>query len=75
MAKMAEPAYQEFGGNEEKTKEEFFAPIRRLAFVAVVVSTMTTFALTVTVPMAYNYVQYVHSMLDSEVEFCKVGKW
>lgn len=46
--------------------------MRRVAFVAVVVSTVAVIASVVTLPMLYNYVQNFQSHLMAEAEFCKV---
>ena len=46
--------------------------MRRVAFVAVVVSTAAVIASIVTLPMLYNYVQSFQSHLIIETDYCKV---
>ena len=46
--------------------------MRRIAFVAVVVSTVAVIASVVTLPMLYNYVQSFQSHLMVETDYCKV---
>lgn len=50
-----------------KEAEQF----RRFAFVGVVFSTIAIAITIVSVPMIYNYVQTVQSVLQSEMDFCK----
>lgn len=52
-----------------KEAEQF----RRLAFVGVAFSTISIIIAVVSVPMIYNYVQAVQSVLQNEVDFCKVS--
>lgn len=46
--------------------------MRRIAFVAVVVSTVAVICSVVTLPMLYNYVQSFQSHLMVETDYCKV---
>lgn len=46
--------------------------MRRIAFVAVVVSTAAVIASVVTLPMLYSYVQSFQSHLMVETDYCKV---
>ena len=46
--------------------------MRRVAFFAIVVSTVAVIASIVTLPMLYNYVQSFKSHLIVESDFCKV---
>lgn len=46
--------------------------MRRIAFVAVVLSTVAVIASVVTLPMLYNYVQSFQSHLMVETDYCKV---
>ena len=57
---------------ELAAKWEEEAGMRRIAFFGVLAATTTAFLLVITVPMAYNYAQQVHSVLQSEIDFCKV---
>lgn len=45
--------------------------MRRIAFAAVVVSTVAVIASVVTLPMLYNYVQSFQSHLMVETDYCK----
>lgn len=44
--------------------------IKRLAFYAITISLIATITAIILVPMLYNYVQFVHSSLDNELDFC-----
>lgn len=46
--------------------------MRKVAFCAVVVSTVAVMSSVVTLPMVYSYVQSLQSHMMAEVEFCKV---
>lgn len=46
--------------------------MRKVAFVAVVVSTAAVVVAIITLPMLYNYVQNFQSHMMAEAEFCKV---
>jgi len=62
----------------EHVKEtEEHRQMRRIAFVAVVVSTVAVIASVITLPMLYNYVQSFQSHLMVETDYCKVscGLW
>ena len=48
--------------------------MRRIAFVAVVVSTVAVIAAVVTLPMLYSYVQSFQSHLLVETDYCKVSE-
>uniref|UniRef100_A0A0K0DDH7 Col_cuticle_N domain-containing protein n=1 Tax=Angiostrongylus cantonensis TaxID=6313 RepID=A0A0K0DDH7_ANGCA len=43
----------------------------RVAFVGVAVSTVATLVCVITVPLLYNYMQHMQSLMQSEVDFCK----
>lgn len=45
--------------------------MRRVAFIAVVVSTTAIVASTITLPLVYNYVQSLQSHLAGELHFCR----
>uniref|UniRef100_A0A914H3E3 Nematode cuticle collagen N-terminal domain-containing protein n=1 Tax=Globodera rostochiensis TaxID=31243 RepID=A0A914H3E3_GLORO len=45
--------------------------MRRLAFFCVSISVAVTFLGTFLVPFLYNQIQYVHSMAQDEMEFCR----
>lgn len=46
--------------------------LRKLAFLGVALSTVATLVCVISVPMIYNYMQHVQSVLQNEVDFCKV---
>ena len=45
---------------------------RRVAFVAVALSTVTMLACVVLLPLSYQYIQQIHSSMTHDVEFCRV---
>lgn len=47
--------------------------IRRTAFIAVAVSTMTVLCCIVLAPVTYQHIQRVQSILNSDMDFCKVN--
>lgn len=46
--------------------------MRRIAFCAVVVSTVAVVSVVVALPMVYSYVQSIHSHMMLEFDFCRV---
>jgi hypothetical protein len=46
--------------------------LRRVAFCAVVVSTVAVVASVITLPLVYNYVQALQTHMMAEMEYCKV---
>ncbi|CAJ0583455.1 unnamed protein product, partial [Mesorhabditis spiculigera] len=46
--------------------------LRRVAFIGVSISTVATLLCMVSVPMFYNYLQQMQSMMQGEVNFCKL---
>ncbi len=46
--------------------------MRKVAFFAVVVSTVAVMASVVTLPLVYNYVQSLQSHMMAELDYCKV---
>ncbi|PIO77586.1 nematode cuticle collagen domain protein [Teladorsagia circumcincta] len=45
--------------------------LRRAAFVGVTLSTATTVLCILYVPLLYNYMQEMHTILQNEIAFCK----
>ncbi|PAV78469.1 hypothetical protein WR25_09542 [Diploscapter pachys] len=45
--------------------------LRRIAFVGVAISTIATVICVVSVPMLYNYLQQMQSVMQAEVDFCR----
>lgn len=47
---------------------------RFVAYSAVTFSVVAVLSVCITLPMVYNYVQYVRRQMHSEVNYCKVGR-
>lgn len=47
------------------------ASIRRVAFAGVTLATVATLVCVLSVPMLYNYMQHMQSVMQNEVDFCK----
>ncbi len=56
----------------EETRDQQY--LRKIAFFAVVVSTVAVIGCVVTIPLLYTYVQQLHSHMLAEVGSCKVGR-
>lgn len=56
---------------DAKDTEQQYRRMRRIAFLAVVVSTTAIVASTITLPLIYNYVQSLQSHLAGELQFCR----
>ncbi len=65
-AKMAD------SGKSAETELEY-QHMRRMAFLAVLVSTVAVVAAVVTLPMVYTYVQSLQTHMMAELDFCKVN--
>lgn len=48
---------------------------RRVAFVAVALSTVTMLACVVLLPISYQYIQRVQSSITNDIEFCRVSSF
>ncbi len=59
--------------DDELLTQEDYGQMKRVAFMAVVVSTVAVTAAVVTIPLIYNYVQNLQSAMVSEVDFCKAS--
>uniref|UniRef100_A0A914RFN2 Nematode cuticle collagen N-terminal domain-containing protein n=1 Tax=Parascaris equorum TaxID=6256 RepID=A0A914RFN2_PAREQ len=57
----------------ERKESDEHRHMRRIAFVAIVVSTAAVIASVVTLPMLYSYVQSFQSHLIIEADYCKVS--
>ena len=64
-------AYQNMDSEMAKKYREA-ENLRKVAFVGVAVATVATLICVVSLPMVYNYVQYVHIILQNEADFCRV---
>lgn len=52
-------------------EDDQYRHMRRVAFLAVVVSTVAVMASVITLPLVYNYIQALQSHMASELDFCK----
>ncbi|VDN33594.1 unnamed protein product [Cylicostephanus goldi] len=57
--------------DDVKRLEAEAVTLRRVAFVGVAISTVATLVCVVSVPLLYNYMQHMQSIMQSEVDFCK----
>jgi len=57
---------------DDKTIRKFHEAetLRRVAFIGVTISTIATLTCVIAVPMLYNYMQHVQSVLQNEVDYC-----
>ncbi|VDK80139.1 unnamed protein product [Cylicostephanus goldi] len=58
--------------HDEKHWEAKAQSLKRIAFLGVSLSTVATLICIISVPMLYNYMQHVHSVMRNEVDFCKL---
>uniref|UniRef100_A0A915Q6G8 Nematode cuticle collagen N-terminal domain-containing protein n=1 Tax=Setaria digitata TaxID=48799 RepID=A0A915Q6G8_9BILA len=54
-----------------KKRQQEAENLRRVAFYGVALSTIASLICALTVPMFYNYLQHVQSVMQNEVDFCK----
>ena len=66
------PDYEKYSEGDDPYAEH--RHMRRVAFFAVVVSTVAVMATVITLPMVYNYVQSLQTHMMAELDFCKVHK-
>lgn len=45
--------------------------LRWIAFCGVTMSTVATLSCVISVPLLYNYLQHVQSVMENEVKFCR----
>ncbi|KHJ92823.1 nematode cuticle collagen domain protein [Oesophagostomum dentatum] len=57
-------------GDLKQLESEAIA-LRKVAFFGVAISTVATLLCVVSVPMLYNYMQHMQSVMQNEVDFCK----
>jgi hypothetical protein len=60
-----------YDSEQKEAEPDMIRQMRRVAFTAVVFSTVAAFAAIVTLPSLYSYIQHVNSQLDNEMNFCK----
>ncbi|VDK56152.1 unnamed protein product [Anisakis simplex] len=67
------PDFTEMGEDMNgKDKEIQANALRRVAFFGVTLSTIATLTCAISVPMLYNYMQQMQSVMQNEVDFCKL---
>ncbi|VDK30182.1 unnamed protein product [Gongylonema pulchrum] len=54
-----------------KQRQQEAESLRRVAFCGVALSTIASLLCALSVPMFYNYLQHVQSVMQNEVDFCK----
>lgn len=54
-----------------KKKQQEAENLRRVAFYGVAFSTIASFVCALSVPLFYNYLQHIQSVMQNEVDFCK----
>ncbi|KAK5964165.1 Nematode cuticle collagen domain protein, partial [Trichostrongylus colubriformis] len=57
--------------DDAKRLEAEAVTLRRVAFFGVAISTVATLVCVISVPLLYNYMQHMQSVMQSEVDFCK----
>uniref|UniRef100_A0A0R3S7D7 Col_cuticle_N domain-containing protein n=1 Tax=Elaeophora elaphi TaxID=1147741 RepID=A0A0R3S7D7_9BILA len=57
--------------NDLASQQNEAQAMKRTAFFGITVSTVATLTAIIAVPLLYNYVQYVQSSLEVEVNYCK----
>ncbi|VDL71165.1 unnamed protein product [Nippostrongylus brasiliensis] len=57
--------------DDAKRLEAEAVALRRVAFFGVAISTVATLVCVISVPLLYNYMQHMQSVMQSEVDFCK----
>jgi hypothetical protein len=65
LLQMSSEKYETFDRQQEADS------LRRIAFFGVAVSTIATLVCVISVPMLYNYMQHMQSVMQNEVDFCK----
>ncbi|VDN84621.1 unnamed protein product [Brugia pahangi] len=55
-----------------KDREQECKNLKLVAFIGVAMSTIATLVCVISVPLLYNYMQHMHSVMQSEVDFCKL---
>lgn len=58
---------------DAKERQALAEKLRRTALAGVTVSSIAAVLCALSLPMVYNYLQHVQSILQNEVDFCKVS--
>jgi hypothetical protein len=56
---------------EYMSSEAYMRHFRRVAFIAVALSTVTMLGCIVVMPLSYQYIQRVHSSVTNDIDFCR----
>ena len=64
-------SYDRMDDSGVKDRQREAEGLRTIAFFGVALSTIATLVCVLSVPMLYNYMQHMQSVMQNEVDFCK----